>query len=95
MSTNQTTMVKSISDAGKTATDSKTVAQQAALTTINAAGPDVGYKRGDATGNATYVAAVMSAASALRDARHAAHMTQLASTIVAKDLLRSQGEIPY
>ena len=65
MSNNQSTMVTSISNAGKTAIDAKTTAQQAAITTIAGAASVVGYKPGDATGNATYVAAVKSAASAL------------------------------
>ena len=95
MSNNQSTMVTTIKNAGKTAQDSQSAAQQAALTTILNAQSVVGYKPGDSTNNATYVAAVKSAASALGDARFSAEMTKLAAIIVAKDLLRSQGEIPW
>jgi hypothetical protein len=95
MSSNQQTMVTSIAAAGKTSQATKDAAVTTHLTTIAAAASVAGYKPGDPTGNATYVAAVKSAASALADSRALADMTRIAAINVAKDLLRSQGEIPW
>jgi hypothetical protein len=88
-------MRTSIAAAGATAVATKGAAITTLVTTINAARCDVGYLHGFPTGNATYVAAVQSAAKALADTRAAAEMAKLASITVAKDLLRSQGEIPF
>ncbi len=95
MSTNQETMRTSIKTAESSKKDTAAAAVTAALTTVTASGTGAGYVLGSPTNAAAYVAAVASANKTLGDSRYTAEMTKQASVAVAKDLLRSQGEIPF
>jgi multidrug efflux pump subunit AcrA (membrane-fusion protein) len=95
MSNNQETMRSSINSAGQTAQAALATAESAKQATIDAAVSVVGYIPGFPTGNATYVAAVKAAALALQSSRAATEVAKQGAIEKAKDLLRSQGEIPF
>ena len=95
MSTNQQTRVTSINSAHATAASTKAAAVSTAIATVNQSGVDVAYKQGFPTGNATYVAAVATANAAKLASIAAAEVAKQGAIAVAKDLLRSQNEIPF
>lgn len=95
MSSNQETMRTTI----KVAADTKTSAVVTALnnhqSTIAAGGIQAGYRNGFPTGFATFDAAVKSANAQKAIDLFTAESGRQGSVFTAKDLLRSQGEIPF
>ncbi len=88
-------MRKTIAAATVTKAASKLTAVVVAAATVDAAKSVVGYVQGSPTGNATFVAAVKAAAAQQTADIQQAEMTRQAAESIAKDLLRSQGEIPF
>lgn len=95
MSSNQETMRSTIKAAEATKTAAVVTAHNNYQSTIAASGAQAGYKLGFPTNFATFDAAVKAA-----DKQHAADLfaaesARQAAVFTAKDLLRSQGEIPF
>jgi hypothetical protein len=95
MSSNQQTMVTSCKAADATKVVAVANAETARQGTIEAAGTSVGYIQGFPTGNSTFVAAVKSANTQKVADLFAAELARQGTVFTAKDLLRSQGEIPF
>ena len=70
-------------------------ADSSAHGTVDASGYYVGYRLGFPTGYAAYAAAVAAANTKKLADRLTAAMTEQGTVAAAKDLLRSQGEIPF
>jgi hypothetical protein len=95
MSTNQETMRTSIKTADKAKTDSVVTAVMNHQGTIAAAGTLAGYRLGFPSGASTFDAAVKAANAQKTADLFAAESARQASVFLAKDLLRSQGEVPF
>jgi len=95
MSSNQETMRTAIKSADKTKVDAVVVAANSFQSTIAASGIQAGYRNGFPTGFATFDAAVKSANTQKLADLFAAESARQAAIFIAKDLLRSQGEIPF
>jgi hypothetical protein len=95
MSSNQQAMVASIKAADAVKVAAVAVAETARQGTVQASGSQVGYIPGFPTGNATYVAAVAAANKQKVIDIFAAELARQGAVFTAKDLLRSQGEVPF
>lgn len=95
MSTNQETMRATILAAAKAKTDSVIKAANNYQSTIAASGIQAGYIIGFPTNFATFDAAVKLADKQAAADLFAAESARQAAVFTAKDLLRSQGEIPF
>jgi hypothetical protein len=95
MSSNQETMRTSIKAAAVVASASKASNYAARQSTVAAAAITTGFRPGFPSNYSTYAAAVAAAAvqKAIDDA--SVEMTRQGAEQAAKDLLRSQGEIPF
>jgi NAD(P)H-hydrate repair Nnr-like enzyme with NAD(P)H-hydrate epimerase domain len=95
MTANHTAYEATVKAAQATKQSSVIVAETARQGTIAASSSHVGYWCGKGgAGESAYQAAVIAANNAKQAAVLAAEQTKQATEAVAKDLLRSQGEIP-
>jgi hypothetical protein len=94
MTANHVTFEKSVNAAGVTALATAATNLTARQGIITAGGTAVGFRPGFPTGYATYAAAVAAAIvqKAIDDA--AVESAKQSAISVARDLLRSQGELP-
>lgn len=95
MSSNQETMRRTVAAAAVTKVAAKATAVGATAMTVEVTKSSVGYVQGSPTGNATFVAAVAAAGKQQTADIQFAEMTKQATEWLAKDLLRSQGEIAF
>jgi hypothetical protein len=95
MSANQQAMLVSIKAAAVVAATTKAANVTAVQGIITVAASAVGFRPGFPAGYATYAAAVASAATQLLVNAANVEVVRQGAEQVAKDLLRSQGEIAY
>jgi hypothetical protein len=94
MSANHTNFETAVVAAGVTALAAKATAETARHGIIAASGSSVGYRPGWPTGFAAYAAAVAAAATQKVVDDTTIEQTKQSAITSAKELLRSQGELP-